>query len=110
MLHFPHQGKIVIVDQRTFFFSNSSNGNVPYVGNINIPYESVGVGIFKYSSLMGSFSLPPFNFTSINMISTCHDPGVIPCPDQIEIFFNVMSLSPVEKAYQVVISNFVKTS
>ena len=44
VLCFPHEGKIVIVDQLAFFSSNSSNGNVPYVGNTEIPYESVGLG------------------------------------------------------------------
>lgn len=42
------------------------------------------------------------------MISTCHDPWVIPHPDQIDSFCDVMSLRPLEKAYQVVLS-FVET-
>lgn len=74
---FHHQGKIVIVDQLAFFSSNSSNGNVPYVGNTDIPYKSVGVVFFKDSSLMGTFFLPPPNVASINMVSTCHDPWVM---------------------------------
>lgn len=70
VLCFPHEGKIVIVDQLAFLSSSSSNGNAPYMGNTDIPYESVGVGIFKDSSLMGTFSLPPPNVAFINVIST----------------------------------------
>jgi len=55
VLCFPHEGKIVIVDQLAFFSSSSSNGNVPYVGNTDIPYESVGAGLFKDSTLMEIF-------------------------------------------------------
>ena len=56
---FPHQGKIVTIDQLSFFSSSVSNDNIPYVGNTEIPYESVGVGLFKDSYLMRTFSLPP---------------------------------------------------
>ena len=59
VLHFPHEGKIVIVDQLSFFSFGMLNDNVPCVGNIEIPYESVGVGLFKDSAFMGTFTLPP---------------------------------------------------
>jgi len=42
VLRFPHEGKIFIVNQFSFFSSSALNDNVPYVGNIDIPYESVG--------------------------------------------------------------------
>jgi len=100
---FPHEGKIVTINQLAFFSSNSSNGNVPYVGNTNIPYESVWVGIFKDSSLMGKFSLPPPHVTSINMISTSSDPWIILTPDQVDSFSDAMLLSPLEQAYQQVV-------
>lgn len=74
VLCFPHLGKITIVDQLAFFLSGSSNGNVPYVGNTNIPYERVGANIFKDFALMGNFSLPPLHVASVNMISTSRDP------------------------------------
>lgn len=102
-IYFPHQGKIVIFNHLAFFSSNSSNGNVPYVGNTDIPNESVGVGIFIDSSLMGNFPLPPLNVAFINMVSNRHNPWVIPHPDQIDNFGDVMLVSPVEQAYQAII-------
>jgi len=68
VLRFPHEGKIVMVDQLYFFTSISSNANVPYVGNTEIPYESVFTGIFKESALMGTFTIPPPHVNSVNMI------------------------------------------
>jgi hypothetical protein len=97
VLRFPHEGKIVTVDQLSFFSSGSSNGNVPYVGNTEIPYESVGAGLFKDSALMGTFSLPPPNVHFINMISVSTDPWIIPTLDQIDSFGDAMPLSPLEK-------------
>lgn len=97
VLRFPHEGKIVTVDQISFFASSSSSSNVPYVGNTNIPYESMGTGIFKDSSLMGTFTLPPPHVHSVKMIS---DPWIIPSEDQIESFNIVMPLSPLELNYQ----------
>ena len=49
---FPHQGRIVTIDQLYFFSFDSSMGNVPYVGKTNIPYESVRAGLFKNTALM----------------------------------------------------------
>jgi len=47
VLRFPHEGKIVTIDQLSFFSSGSSNDNVPYVGNTEVPYESVGECLSK---------------------------------------------------------------
>jgi len=52
---FPHQGKIVTIDQLSLFSSSSSDGNILYVKYTDAPYESVGAGLFKDSSLMGIF-------------------------------------------------------
>lgn len=57
------------------------------------------VGLFKDPTLMGVFSLPPPNVTSINMISTHFDPWVIPPVDQVDSWGEVMSLSPFELNY-----------
>lgn len=81
MLYFPHEGKIITVNQLAFLSSSSSNGNVPYVGNTDIPYESMGAGIFKDFALMGTFSLPTLHVSLANMISTSRDPWIIPTPD-----------------------------
>ena len=100
VLRFAHEGKIVIVNLLPFFSFGSLNGNVPYVGNTEIPYESVGAGLFKDSSLMGTFTLPPPNVTSINMISVSTVPWIIPTLDQIDSFGDSIPLSPLEQDYQ----------
>jgi hypothetical protein len=93
VLYFPHQGKIVTVDQLVFFYSDSCVGSVHFVENIlSSSYENVGVVLLKDSSLLGNFLLPPPNISpfvaKINMISTgigkslgSYDPWVIPTPN-----------------------------
>ena len=90
VLHFPHQGKFITVDQMAFFNSNSHTSNVPFISKTPLGYENVGVGIFKDSTLMGTFpilppDIPPPFFTSINIISTSvcetpesYDPWIVP--------------------------------
>lgn len=80
MIHFPQQGKIVTINQLSFFASSSLDDNVPYVKHSGAPYESVGVGLFKDSTLMEIFPLPPPHVASVNMISVKSDPWVIPAP------------------------------
>jgi hypothetical protein len=72
---FPHQGKVVKVDQLAFFSSDSCTSNVPFIEKTPHGYENVDVGLLKYLSLMRTFPIPPPNvpppiFASINMIST----------------------------------------
>ena len=88
-----------MVDQLALFSPDSSTGNVLYVGNITIAYESVREGLLKYLSLMGIFSLLPPNVSSVNIISSGQDPWIIPTPDQIDTFGKVMMLSPIEHMY-----------
>ena len=67
---FPHNGKIVTIDQMTFKNSpvtTSSGTSVPVVEHSQPATRSVGVGM--YPSLMGSFSCP----ASILMIGSCFD-------------------------------------
>jgi len=45
VIRFPHQGKIIIVDQ-LYFFTSSSNGNAPFVEHTFVPCESVGAKHF----------------------------------------------------------------
>lgn len=92
-----------MVDQLSLFSSGSLNKNIPYVGNTEIPYESVGAGIFKDFALMGTFSLPPLNVHSVNMISDSIDPCIIPINDQIDSFGDAMPLSPLEINYQEIV-------
>jgi hypothetical protein len=66
ILRFPHQGKIIIVDQLDYITPDLHNvavNNVPFLGQSSL--ESVGVGLLKDSSLMGVFPsllLPPHRF------------------------------------------------
>jgi hypothetical protein len=75
IFQFPHEGKIVTVDQIDYcnpYLHNSPMNNVPFLGS-SLEYESVGVGLLKYSSLMGIFPLPPLDtpkVATLNMIST----------------------------------------
>jgi hypothetical protein len=114
VVHFPHQGKVVTVDQLAFFNSDTHTGNVPFIAKTPPGYENVDVGLLKDSSLMGTFPIPlpdvpRSSVASINMISTLphelpasHDPWIVPeLGDHIH-FGNTMSLSPVESAYQAI--------
>jgi hypothetical protein len=91
---FPHQGKISTVDQLDFYTPNvrtPTTNNIPFLGDHKITYESVGVGLLKYSSLMGTFPtpLPPtaHHIATVNMISSTayqslesYDPWIVPSP------------------------------
>ena len=84
VIHFPYQGKIVTVNQLSFFASSSSDGNVLYIKHTRDPYESVGAGLFKDFALMEIFPLPPRHVASVNMILVKSDPWVIPTPDLVD--------------------------
>jgi hypothetical protein len=62
VVHFPHQGKVVNVDQLAFFNSNTRTGNVSFIAKTLPGYENVGVDLLKDSSLMGTFPIPPLMF------------------------------------------------
>jgi hypothetical protein len=83
------------------------------LGDIKITYESVGVGILKDSSLMGTFPapLPPTtqHISTINMILTMayqsfksSDPWVVPSPLEFDALGDTMPLSPVEASYDAI--------
>ena len=86
VVRFPHQGKVVTLNQLAFFNSNTHTRNIPFIAKTPSGYENVGVGLLKDSSLMGTFPIPPLDVprsyvVSINMISTLphelpasHDP------------------------------------
>jgi hypothetical protein len=115
VIRFPHQGKVVTVDQISFFNADTHVGNVPFIAKTPPGYENVGVGLLKDSSLMGTFPIPPPPdlphpfIASINMISTIPhelpvsaDPWVVPDPGDHVRFDNIMSLSLVESTYQAI--------
>jgi hypothetical protein len=72
ILQFPHQGKIIIVNQLDYttpYLHNATANNVPFIGQNS--FESVGVGLLKDSSLVGVFSLPSHptpQVSTLNMI------------------------------------------
>jgi hypothetical protein len=90
VLGFPHQGKVVTIDQLAFFNSNSRTRNVPFISKTPPGYKNVGVVLLKDSTLMGTFPIPPLDISPpfvafINMISTTihetpesYDPWVVP--------------------------------
>jgi hypothetical protein len=112
MLRFPHQGKVFTVDQLAFFNSNSRTSNVPFILKTPPGYKNVDVGLLKYSTLMGTFPIPPPDIPPpfvalINMISTfvretpvSHDLWIVLDPDDYLRYGEQMPLSPVESAYQ----------
>jgi hypothetical protein len=111
---FPHQGKVVTVDQLSFFNSDTRTGNVSFISKTPSGYENVGVGLLRDSSLMGTFPIPPPDVprpsvASINMISTMphelpasHDPWIVPDPGDHLCFSDIMPLSLIESAYQAI--------
>jgi hypothetical protein len=60
-VQFPHQGKIVTIDQLDLCTPDARSpvtNNIPFLGDHKVMYESVGVGLLKDSSLMGTFPTP----------------------------------------------------
>jgi hypothetical protein len=114
VLRFPHQGKFITVDQLAFFNSDSRTSNVLFISKTPPRYDNVGVGLLKYSTLMGTFPIPPLDVpppfvASINMISTSvhetpmsHDPWIVPDPSDYLLYGKQMPLSPVESSYQAI--------
>ena len=112
-VQFPHQGKIVTVDQLDFYTTDApapATNNIPFLGDHKITYESVGVGLLKDSILMGTFPtpLPPttHHVATINMISTMvyqslesSDPWVVPSPLEFDVLGDTMPLSLAGTSY-----------
>jgi hypothetical protein len=114
-VQFPHQGKIVTVDQLDFFAADAhapATNNIPFLGDHKITYESVGVGLLKDSSLMGTFPtpLPPttHHIATVNMILTVtyqslesSDPWIVPSPLEFDALGDTVPLSPSKTSYVV---------
>jgi hypothetical protein len=45
ILRFPHQGKVITVEQLAFFNSDTHTSNVPFIAKTPPRYENVGVGL-----------------------------------------------------------------
>jgi hypothetical protein len=61
VLHFPHQGKVITINQLAFLNSDSHTSNITFISETPLDYENVNVGLLKYSMLMGTFPIPPPN-------------------------------------------------
>jgi hypothetical protein len=112
-VQFPHQGKIVTVDQLDFFMIDArapATNNIPFLGDQKIMYESIGVGLLKDSSLMRTFPTPlpltTYHIATINMILITSyqslessNPWIVPCPLEFDALGDIVPLSPAETSY-----------
>jgi hypothetical protein len=112
-VQFPHQGKIVTVDQLDFCTPDAhapTTNNIPFLGDHKITYESIGVGFLKDSSLMGTFPTPlpstTHHIATIDMISTTtyqslesSNPWIVPNPLEFDVLGDTMPLSLAEMSY-----------
>ena len=112
---FLHKGRIMKVDQLSYYTSSPhSNGNIPFVGKSTTPYEEVGVGLLKDSSLKGNVVFPPpfllYNEARINMITSSAfkmgDPWKVPSESEMIIYGDEMPRTPFDLAYEVIQSFF----
>ena len=115
IVRFPHQAKIVSIDQLDYCSPNvrfDATTNVPLV-NSHAVLELIGAGLFKDPCLMGVFPPPvPDAFvTPINMISYAGtfvgDPWILPPPTKVEQYGDTMPLSSVEKTYSTIQSQSI---
>ena len=108
---FPHEGKLVDVNQLNFTRKGRMETNestMPLVDQIKLTSESLGAGM--YASLMGTFDFPaPINYsgsTSVGKsIATIVDrtgPWVLPSRHEPEV-----PLSTTEVAYQAIVHTTV---
>ena len=108
LVHFPHQGKIISIDQLDY-----CTPNVPLVSNSHLVTKLIGARLFKDPCLMGVFPPPvPDAFvTPINMISSVGifmgDPWILSNPTEVETYGDTMSLSPTERTCSMIQSKYV---
>jgi len=71
-MQFPHQGKIVTIDQLDFCNldapTNTTN-SVPLLGHSKPHFEEIGVDLLKYSPIIIFFPEVHGPFSTVNMIS-----------------------------------------
>jgi hypothetical protein len=124
VLCFLHQGKIVTIDQLTLYtrdLGSNEGSNVPFFGDTTQYFMNVGVGMFKYPSSMGIFSLPPLSpnthIARINMISSYTSgslrsvyPWVVPRSEDLEPYGASMLLTAIEIVDLTIPSTSISTS
>jgi hypothetical protein len=112
-VQFPHQEKIVTIDQLDFYTTDArapATTNIPFLGDHKITYESVGVGLMKDSSLIGTFPRPlpltTHHIATVDMISTMayqylasSDPWIVSSRLEFDALGDTVPLSPAETSY-----------
>lgn len=110
MISFPCHGGIIAINQHSFFATDSFvTRSIPLVVEFLQPYQHFGIRLLKYSSLLGTFTLPHSNIPnmvgSINMIlsSTIQiDPYIVPDNSNTESLSNNIMLSPIDLKYEAI--------
>ena len=99
---FPHEGKLVTIDQLNFTRKgrmDSNESTVPLVDQVKLAAQSFGARM--YASLMGTFDLSaPVNYIgstsvgrSIATVVYRTDPWVLPSPHKLEVPLSVVEVS-----------------
>ena len=104
IIQFPLDGKVIIVDQFSFYtpdYSPLPSGSVPLVRGGTDSYVSLGTNLLKASYLMGYFPLQPLKVSeSFNMLSSFpHEqtnPWILSAPSNIDTYGEQILLSPAE--------------
>ena len=108
---FPHEGKLVTIDQLNFTrrgHLETNQSTVPLVDQVKPATQSLGAGM--YSSLMGTFDIPaPINYLGstsvgkyIGMVIDRTDPWILPTNHK-----TCVPLSAVEVACQAIVNTTV---
>lgn len=73
-IEFPLKGGIMVIDQLAFFANSSqAMGSILLIHRKSPSVQNVGVGLLKYPSLMGTFTIPsPSGFTEVARVETCN--------------------------------------
>jgi len=104
---FPFKGGILVIDNLAFFTNSSqTTGSIPLVHRPLLSLQSAGVSLFKYPSLMGTFTLQsPFDLMEVARVETCNmisstSSDLRRISNQVEDDSNmeVMSLSHIESS------------
>lgn len=108
VLRFPHQGRIITIDQLNFCIPDfHSSTNVPFISESSLVIKAVGAYLYKDPCLMGIFPMHApntLNLTPINMISSTQSeyPWIILDLLEVDSFGGSMPLSLAKLSYSVI--------
>lgn len=71
---FPFKGGITVIDQLAFFANSSqATRSIPFIHSNSQSLQNVGIGLLKYPSLMGTFTLlSPSSLIEVAIVETCN--------------------------------------